>query len=41
MAGLPMYVAHNKDEQEVYKEDVEAALGDILGSIKVQSTGRF
>ncbi|KAK3778828.1 hypothetical protein RRG08_013094 [Elysia crispata] len=41
LAGLPLYVAHDNDEKEYYKEEVAAVLKDTLESIKVQERGVF
>ncbi|CAG5129899.1 unnamed protein product, partial [Candidula unifasciata] len=41
LAGLPLYVAHDADEKEYYKEEVAAVLKETLESIKVQERGVF
>ncbi|CAL1528028.1 unnamed protein product [Lymnaea stagnalis] len=41
LAGLPLYVAHDNDEKEYYKEEVAAILKDTLEAIKVQERGVF
>ncbi|KAI8798868.1 eukaryotic translation initiation factor 5B [Biomphalaria glabrata] len=41
LAGLPLYVAHDNDEKEYYKEEVAAVLKETLEAIKVQERGVF
>ncbi|XP_045202739.2 eukaryotic translation initiation factor 5B-like [Mercenaria mercenaria] len=41
LAGLPLYVAHDEDEIEYYKEELSEALKDVLGSIKLSERGVF
>ncbi|XP_060581506.1 eukaryotic translation initiation factor 5B-like [Ruditapes philippinarum] len=41
LAGLPLYVAHDEDEVEYFKEELSEALKDVLGSIKLSERGVF
>ncbi|KAL4230387.1 Translation Initiation Factor 5B [Mactra antiquata] len=41
LAGLPLYVAHDEDEVEYYKEELSNALTDVLNSIKLTERGVF
>ncbi|XP_062603605.1 eukaryotic translation initiation factor 5B-like, partial [Saccostrea cucullata] len=41
LAGLPMYVAKKDDEVEYYKEELSAALKEVLSSIKLTERGVF
>ncbi|KAK7496614.1 hypothetical protein BaRGS_00012266 [Batillaria attramentaria] len=41
LAGLPLYVAHDQDEVEYYKQEVERALQDALKSIRLSDRGVF
>ncbi|XP_061163849.1 eukaryotic translation initiation factor 5B-like [Saccostrea echinata] len=41
LAGLPMYVAKKEDEVEYYKEELSAALKEVLNSIKLTERGVF
>ncbi|XP_071086769.1 eukaryotic translation initiation factor 5B-like isoform X2 [Haliotis cracherodii] len=41
LAGLPLYVARDKDEEEYYKSEVAKALKDVLESIKLSERGVF
>lgn len=35
LAGLPVYVADNQDEVEVYRQEIAQVITDVLDSIKV------
>ena len=35
LAGFPVYVAENQDEVEVYRQEIEDVITDVLDSIKV------
>ncbi|EGD81768.1 eukaryotic translation initiation factor 5B [Salpingoeca rosetta] len=39
VAGLPLYVAHTPEEEEVYKEEAERLLEDTLNAIKTVEKG--
>lgn len=41
MAGLPLFVAHNDDEVELYKDELQTMLKHTLSSIKLSDTGVF
>ncbi|XP_067664103.1 eukaryotic translation initiation factor 5B-like isoform X2 [Haliotis asinina] len=41
LAGLPLYVARDKDEEEYYKSEVAKALKAVLESIKLSERGVF
>ncbi|KAL5011761.1 hypothetical protein ScPMuIL_010312 [Solemya velum] len=41
LAGLPLYVAHDQNEVEFYREELSIALKEVLGSIKLTERGVF
>lgn len=41
LAGLPLYISHDQDEIEYYKQEVEKALEDALKSIRLSDRGVF
>ncbi|KAL8617183.1 hypothetical protein ACOMHN_014353 [Nucella lapillus] len=41
LAGLPMYIAHDKDEIEYFRQEAERGLEDALQAIKLSDRGVF